>query len=159
MRIQRISEDEFKGMQSKVRGAHRAEATAGSTSGGKRRAALDVAKQPGHRQLDKLPPSLYKSKWEESFAYDLVLQQRTNLIRHWGYEVMTLKLGKKKYHRPDFTIWHLDGSIEQAAVKGYHKNLRDSLTIIKWACKEHPWFRFSINRRDQQGWLKEAVMI
>lgn len=99
----------------------------------------------------------YKNKWEETYAYGLVLEHRAGLIKRWGYEVMTLKLAKGKYHRPDFTIWHLDGSIEQAAVKGYHKNLRDSLTIIKWACKEHPWFRFTINRRDGSAWSKELV--
>ena len=101
----------------------------------------------------------YKNKLEQTFAYGLVLERRVGLIQAWAYEVMTLKLAKGKYHRPDFTIWHRDGSIEQAAVKGYHKNLRDSLTIIKWACKEHPWFRFTINRRDGSAWSKELVEV
>ena len=103
--------------------------------------------------------SPYKNGLEEAFAYTCVAEKQAGLIRDWGYEVMTLKLAKGKYHRPDFTKWHMDGSIEQAAVKGYHKNMRDSLTLIKWACKEHPWFRFTINRRDCGAWSKEAVEV
>lgn len=103
------------------------------------------------------PYAPYKNKLEQAFAYGLVLEHRAGLIKGWGYEVMTLRLAKGKYHRPDFSVWHLDDAIEQAAVKGYHKNLRDSLTIIKWACKEHPWFRFTINRRDGSAFSKELV--
>ena len=102
-------------------------------------------------------PSKYRSKWEEQFAYELVLEQRANLIKGWAYEDMTFKLAEKKSHRPDFLIWHLDGSIEIAQVKGHHKNLRASLTALAWAAQQRPWFRFTIKRREGQGWRSEEV--
>jgi hypothetical protein len=103
------------------------------------------------------PSPLYRSKWETQFAYELVLRQRTNLIRGWAYEDMTFKLATGKYHRPDFTIWHLDGSIEIAQVKGYHKNIRASLTALKWAAQQRPWFLFTLNRRDGARWVSEVI--
>jgi len=102
-------------------------------------------------------PSKYRSKWEETFAYTLAMERQAGLIKAWAYESMTLKLAKGKYHRIDFLIWHLDGSIELAQVKGYHKNLRDSLTHLTWAAQLNPWFEFTLKRREGQGWRSDHV--
>ena len=100
---------------------------------------------------------IYRNKLEYSFGQKCELDKRTEHIKDYGYETMTLKLAKGKYHRPDFTIWHLDGTIEQAAVKGYHKNLRDSMTHLIWAAQVHPWFRFTIKRRSGGGWESKEL--
>jgi len=100
----------------------------------------------------KLAPSLYRSKWEEQMAYECTIEKRAELIKDWGYETMTLKLGPKAYHRPDFTIWHLTGAIELRQVKGWHKNLRASMVALKWAAQTHPWYAFTLWRRQGRGW-------
>ena len=88
----------------------------------------------------------YRSKLEAAYAGHLELQKKAGLIEDWRYEPLTLKLSQGKYHRPDFLIWHRDKSIEMAQVKGYHKNLRASLTALKWAAQRNPWFLFTITR-------------
>lgn len=103
--------------------------------------------------------SPYKSKWDEAYGYVLVLEKRTGLIRDYGYETMTLRLSKGKYHRPDYTVWHFDGTIELRQIKGYHKNLRASLTALKWAAQKHPWYRFTLWRKYGSGWEHEDVEV
>ena len=75
---------------------------------------------------------------------------------------MTLKLSQASpvkrgdYHRSDFLIWHLNGTIELAQTKGWHKNLSASLKGLRWAAQKNPWFTFTI-RRHQNGWQTELV--
>lgn len=109
--------------------------------------------------LYKSVPSPYKSKWEATYADKLALEVKFGVIKGWAHEHITLKLAAGKYHRPDFTVWHLDGSIEMAQVKGHHKNLRASLTGLKWAAQLNPWFRFTLNRREGNGWDSRTVEI
>jgi hypothetical protein len=90
-------------------------------------------------------------------AYELTLEKRVGGIKDWGYETLTLKLAEGKYHRPDFTVWHLNGMIELRQVKGFHKNLRASLTALQWAAQRNPWYRFTLFRRDGRCWLSEDV--
>jgi len=103
--------------------------------------------------------SPYKSKWEEAYGYVMALEKQTGLIRDYGYETMTLKLAKGMYHRPDYTVWHLDGTIELRQIKGYHKNIRASLTALKWAAQRHPWYLFTLWRRVGQGWESTLVAV
>jgi hypothetical protein len=98
----------------------------------------------------------YRNKLEHSFALTLVAEKHAGLIRGWAYESQTLKLAHGKYHRPDFLIWHLDGAIEIAQTKGYHKNLRASMTGLAWAAQKNPWYRFTI-KRFKNGWHSEEV--
>jgi hypothetical protein len=126
---------------------------------------LAIKMKDGRAVIDREPRAanhitekkIFRSKWEEQFAYELVLKQRAQLIKGWAYEDMTFKLAHQKYHRPDFTIWHLDHSIEIAQVKGYHQNLRASLTALRWAAQQRPWFRFTLNRREGSCWITEEV--
>ncbi len=98
----------------------------------------------------------YKNKLEHSYAQKLALDKQAGTIKDWGYETQSLKLAAGKYHRPDFTVWHLDGTVEQAQTKGYHKNLRASMTGLIWAAQRHPWFRFTVHRY-KNGWISEEV--
>ena len=128
------------------------------------------ATRPGVRPKDAGPwnsrepvsnpaPSSYRSKWEETYAALLAMEQRAGIIHAWAYESMTLKLSKGKYHRIDFLIWHNDFSIELAQVKGYHKNIRDSMTHLKWAAQLNPWFRFTLKRRVGRDWESTTVEV
>lgn len=98
----------------------------------------------------------YKNKLEHSYAAKLTMDLHAGLILGWGYECMTLKLAAGKYHRPDFTVWRLDGTVEQAQTKGYHKNMRASMTGLIWAAQRHPWFTFTLHRY-KNGWISEEV--
>jgi hypothetical protein len=124
-------------------------------NGSSREAAIQQTKS----RRGESAPSPYRSKWEEQMAYELLLEKRTDGIRDWGYETMTLKLGTKHYHRPDFTVWHHDGRIELRQVKGFHKNIRASLVALRWAAQTHPWFTFTLWRRDGQRWESSKVEI
>ena len=99
----------------------------------------------------------YKNKLEQNYATLLAMERQAGLIKAWAYESMTLKLAKGKYHRPDFTIWHNDKLIEVAQTKGYHKNMRASLTGLKWAAQLNPWYRFTIKRYARGEWESEEV--
>lgn len=98
----------------------------------------------------------YKNKLEHSYAQVLAMEKQAGKIKDWGYETQSLKLAAGKYHRPDFTVWHLDGTVEMAQTKGYHRNMRASMTGLIWAAQRHPWFRFTIHRY-KNGWQSEEV--
>ena len=118
------------------------------------RAGSNPAPSPLISKNAKYAP--YKNKLEHSFALTLGGRKHAGQIRDWAYESQTLKLAQGKYHRPDFLIWHLDGTIEIAQTKGYHKNMRASLTGIAWAAQRNPWFRFTVWRY-KNGWSYEEV--
>ena len=126
--------------------------------------AKSPATKPVTRKFVKY--GIYRNKLEFSFAQTLVssdlFQKYAGVIKDWTYESMTLKLseaapGKRgDYHRSDFLIWHLDGTIELAQTKGWHKNLSASLKGLRWAAQKNPWFTFTI-RRFNNGWQTEEV--
>ena len=101
----------------------------------------------------------YRSKWEAAFASKLELERRAGVIKGYEYEGMSFKLSKGQYHRPDFLIWHLDGSIEIAQVKGWHKNLRAGIKGLKWAAQQRPWFTWTLKRWTGTGWDSHYVEV
>jgi len=145
-----ISEEEFTEMQQRV-GKHNLvdRSNALNTNGNSR---ILTQKQP-------VSSTAYKSKWDEAYGYVMVMEKRCGLIKDFGYETMTLKLAKGKYHRPDYTVWHNDGTIELRQIKGYHKNIRASLTALKWAAQKHPWYLFTLWRKQGSGWESHQVEI
>ena len=98
----------------------------------------------------------YKNKLEHSYAQVLHSQKLAGHIKDWGYETQSLKLAAGKYHRPDFTVWRLDGTVEMAQTKGYHKNMRAGMAGLIWAAQRHPWFIFTLHRY-KNGWQSEEV--
>ena len=115
--------------------------------------------RPSPGVLLPTPPPTYRSKWEAAFASKLGLEKRAGLIKAYKYEGISLQLSKGQYHRPDFLIWHLDGSIEIAQVKGWHKNLRAGTKGLKWAAQLHPWFTWTLKRWTGKGWDSHYVEI
>ena len=101
----------------------------------------------------------YRSKWEAAYAAKLDLEKHAGLIKAYKYEGISLQLSKGQYHRPDFLIWHIDGSIEIAQIKGWHKNMRAGVKGLKWAASLHPWFTWTLKRWTGKGWDSHYVEI
>jgi len=108
-------------------------------------------------QIRPLHP--FRSKWEVHFEAKLFLEKRCLLIKDYAYEPFTLKLATGKRKTIDFLIWHQDGSIELAEVKGHHPNIRASLTALSWAAQKNPWFNFTIYRWTGKEWERSDVMV
>lgn len=104
-------------------------------------------------------PSPYRSKLEANFASKCALDNRAGLIKAYAYEMHTFKLAHRQYHRSDFLIWHLDGSIEIAQVKGWHKNLRAGINGLKWAASLNPWFHWTLKTWNGTDWDSQNVEV
>jgi len=88
-------------------------------------------------------PDVYKSKLERRFAQQLAAELLAGTIQGWLYEPFSFQLGSGKRYRPDFVTWGSAG-IVAVECKGYHKNMRDSLTHLAWAAQRFPflkWYR------------------
>ena len=115
--------------------------------------SCEAANQQTKSQRGELAPSpLYRSKWDAAYASKLELEKRAVVIKDYAYEMHTFRLAHRQYHRSDFLIWHLNGSIEIAQVKGYHKNMRAGIKGLKWAAKINPWFTWTLKRWTGTGW-------
>ena len=106
---------------------------------------------------------MYRSKWEPLYAAKLAMEQKLGMILDYRYEPSIWYLEdyavgrRRKMHKPDFWIWQLDHSIKIVAVKGYHKNIRESLTIIRWAAQRFPWFEWWVTWLRKGNWEEERV--
>jgi len=160
-RPRHISPEDFQVMQNKVRGAHRADATAGSRSGGDAKAGTDLAKRPGHRQLDKLPPSPfhgYRSKLEYNWANYLDVLKAVKDIEGWQYEPLRFKLpGEKNYYKIDFSAWTAR-TITFYEVKGVNKSDDASLVKLKTAAGLNPWARFVLVKCHDGQWDERVIV-
>ena len=104
--------------------------------------------------------SSYRSQWEEKYAAMLNLELRANIIRSWHYEGITFTLAKHQYHRIDFVIGHIDGTVELAQIKGrWHKNIRAGMKGLKWAAQLFPMFIWTLKRLEGTLWHSERVEI
>lgn len=92
---------------------------------------------------ERVAPDVYKSKLERRFAQQLGAELLAGTIQGWLYEPFSFQLGSGKRYRPDFVTWGSAG-IVAVECKGYHKNMRDSLTHLAWAAQRFPflkWYR------------------
>jgi len=103
--------------------------------------------------------SPYKSKWELQYSTVLDTELKVGAIKGWCYGGISFTLAKGQYHRIDFLIWHTNGQIELAQVKGYHKNMRAGIKGLKWAAQLHPWFVWTIKRWTGTAWDGDYVAI
>lgn len=103
------------------------------------------------------PATTYRSKWEVLYAAKMELEKRAGAILDYRYEPCTVFLEdpvrgrRRKFHRPDFWVLQLDRTLRIVAVKGYHKNIRDSLTLIRWAAQRFPFGEWWIT------WYKDGI--
>lgn len=112
------------------------------------------AAESGDRDVSAVRHSPYKSKLEAAFALYLQNQERHGIIDGWLYEPFTFKLAEGKRYRVDFVTWGYktlmteDGdsaSVQELTAyecKGWHRNVRDSLTHLKWAAQRFPFFHW-----------------
>jgi hypothetical protein len=87
------------------------------------------------------PLSPYKNKLEKAFATWLDAQWRAGAIKGWHYEPFSFKLAEGKRYRVDFVSWGDEGVVCWET-KGWHANIRDSLTHLKWAAQRFPFFKW-----------------
>jgi hypothetical protein len=149
-RPRHVSEEDFQRMRARVR-------KTGPVS-----AAADLQGIACTRKVSAVTFSPYKpyaNKWEFNYAKICELEHRTKQIQGWKYGGITFTLSKGQYHLIDFLIWHLDGSIELAQIKGYHPNLRAGIKGLKWAAQLHPWFVWTIKWWTGRAWDGEYVKI
>lgn len=92
--------------------------------------------------------SSYKTKLEAAFAQRLEIERRTGLIAGWLYEPFSFRLATGKRYRVDFVSWVQSDEgfpiylITCYETKGWHKNIRDSLTHLKWAAQRFPFYQW-----------------
>ncbi len=82
----------------------------------------------------------FRSNWEFKYAQALEQLVHARLIRGWEHEPQTfwfesIKRGVRSY-KPDFKIYHIDGTHSWVEVKGYYD--AKSLTKIKRFRKYYP---------------------
>lgn len=87
-------------------------------------------------------PGRYKTKLEERYAARLELQKRGGLILDWRYEPFNVRLADGVWYKVDWLVVAKDGTLELHETKGYHKNIRQSVTKWRVAAHEYPWFRW-----------------
>lgn len=100
-------------------------------------------------------------KWNYAYAQFLELEKQAGRIKWWWYEPLPwgITLGgsedKKKY-KPDFLVWYPDGldrRLEFVEVKGFSKNVRDSITRYTVAKSLFPCFDWKMVKRERGGWV------
>jgi hypothetical protein len=87
------------------------------------------------------PYTPYKNKLEKAFAQQLDAEWRAGAIKGWLYEPFSFRLSEGKRYRVDFVTWGDEGIVCWEC-KGYHANVRDSLTHLKWAAQRFPFFKW-----------------
>jgi hypothetical protein len=103
-----------------------------------------VVADSGDSKVPTISPSPhhpYKNKLEKAFAQQLDAEWKAGVIQGWLYEPFTFKLAEGKRYRVDFITWGEEGTVCYE-VKGWHANIRDSLTHLKWATQRFPFFKW-----------------
>ncbi len=102
--------------------------------------------------------SPYRSKLEARYAGYLDLLKQAGEIIGYQYEPIRFLLpGKRNTYKADFLVQRLDRSIEIHEVKGYHKNLRDSVTKCKTAAGLNWWGKFIKVTWEDGRWIQTEV--
>lgn len=105
------------------------------------------------------PKREYDSKWEETYASELVLRKHAGLIKNYWYHPFSMWLPGKVRYSPDFMIeypYGLERRIEIVEVKGWSKNLRDGMTRLKIAAAIFPCFTWKLVKKQKGGGWDET---
>ncbi len=165
MRHQFISEEQFKVIQTRVKGA-----VESSHKGRKLPSAPDLSHaRPSKLEGTRTSLSPYRSKLEAAFASKLDLEQKAGIIKSWRYEPMSLTLAKGKRYRPDFLVEYMPQPVypthicatpklEAIEIKGkWFKNRRDSMTHLRWAAQLYPMFTWRLMQWNGSGFVGEYI--
>lgn len=85
----------------------------------------------------------YRSKLELEYSVRLSRLQQAGLISEWRYEPCNIRLANNTFYKVDWLVIHTDRSREWCETKGYHQNIRESLTKWKVAAGLWPWDRWT----------------
>ena len=103
----------------------------------------------------------YDSKWEETFATELVMRKHAGLIKAYWYHPFSMWLPGKVRYTPDFMIeypYGMEKRLEIIEVKGWSKNLRDGMTRLKIAAAIFPCFAWKlVKKRKGGGWEEDEI--
>jgi hypothetical protein len=82
------------------------------------------------------------------------------LVKQWWYEPFSLWLPGGVRYKPDFLVQFPDElrlPLRIDEVKGFSKNMRDSLTRLKIAAALFPCFSWALIRRENGGWDETII--
>ena len=164
MRAKNLSEQEYEQLRANM----------GKVGGGVDGHAptLTVARKDGKHVIrgnEKLypPPTKreYDSKWEETYATELVMRKHAGLIRNYWYHPFSMWLPGKVRYTPDFMIeYHYEPYgkekrlLEIVDVKGWHKNIREAMTKIRIASAIFDCFTWKLVKKQKGGgWDEEEI--
>ena len=102
-----------------------------------------------------LEPQQYDSKLEERYGeyLDLCKRASNDPLLDWCHHGLKFRVGKERaWYTPDFMLIYTH-HIEFHETKGYHINIRESLTKIKSAALIYPWWKWAIVTSPKgKGW-------
>ena len=92
-------------------------------------------------------------------SFELEALRQAGQILDWAYEDITLVVitaaGRTVRYTPDFTVWHLDRTVEFEEVKGF---MRDSARLrLLAAVQKYPGFRWTIQWDEQKRFRREKL--
>jgi len=96
-------------------------------------------------------------KMEARYADYLEIMKRCEKIRAWWWNPGSIRLsdpdpttGRADYYRPDFLVWHKDGTLEYVEIKGHLED--DARTKFKVAQTRYPCYRFKMLHPQNGGY-------
>lgn len=94
----------------------------------------------------------FKSKLESDFALWLETAKRSGAIVEYRYEPFRVRLADSTYYKVDFLVVLPDGRVVLVETKGWHKNMRDSISRWRIAADTLPWFHWVLATRKRGAW-------
>ena len=107
------------------------------------------------------PKKEFDSKWEETYAAELVMRKHAGLIRNYWYHPTTFHLPGKVKYTPDFLIEYPSGMetrLEYIEIKGWSRNLRDGMTRLKIAAAIFDCYTWTLVKKSKGGGWSETVV-
>jgi hypothetical protein len=95
------------------------------------------------------------NKLESRYAAELHYLHCAGKIAGWLFGAVKLRLAKRTWYTPDFTVLRVDGGMEFYEVKGFWRD--DARVKIKVAAETfRGWFHFfAVTYHKDEGWQKE----
>ena len=151
-----ITEDDFKVLLSNMKKV--VGSVVGNTS---RTRPRDEAKSAGSNPALLPIKREYDSKWEETYAAELVLRKHAGLIKNYWYHPFSMWLPGKVRYTPDFMIEYpagIEKKMDIIDVKGWHKNLRAAMVAIRVASGVFPCYTWVlVKKKKGGGWDETSI--
>lgn len=150
----RLTEEEYRAMQARVRGGVTSQHTQTARPAGRRN--THPAGGIAGASPTPAPIPSYRSKEEAGYALVLEIMRRCGEIDAWAYEPFPMPLPGGVVYTPDFVVLCRD-HLEIHEYKGWSRNRRDGITRLKIAAGLYPWIRWCLveskDGRFKETWL------